>query len=185
MKLISKTIQKLKSDYKPLGVAVFLAIGGLLSGVLMGSVFVSNPAGMVQKGRVSDSALIPQAEGAEVDSAALTPASAPFLASANAGAAAPLSAENIDVLYNEGAVRDPGQVIKTKTAATTASASSSLASGVIYKVGNGDTLSSISAAFNVPIDMIVEFNQSVNFLSLTPGISIVIPSENNILPFAG
>lgn len=182
---ISKTIQKFKSDYKPLGVAVFLAIGGLLSGLLWSSVFVSNPAGMVQEKRIPDgSALIPQAEGAEVDSAALTPQSAPFLALADTGPAASVSAENVDVLYNEGAVKDPGQVVKTQTAASTA-APTPLASGVVYKVINGDTLPSISATFNIPMDMIVEFNPSVNFSSLVPGISIVIPSQNSISPFAG
>ena len=50
---ISTTIEKLNKDYKPLSVAVFLAIGGLLAGALWSSIFVANPAGMVQERRVS------------------------------------------------------------------------------------------------------------------------------------
>ncbi len=113
---ISTTIEKLNKEYKPLSVAVFLAMGGLLSGVLWSSFFVMNPAGMVQERRVQGgSALIPQAEGAEIDSAALTPQSAPFLASANTGAENVLVTENVDVLYGEGALKDAQPVIKTKT----------------------------------------------------------------------
>ena len=142
---ISTTIQKLNKDYKPLGVAVFLAVGGLLSGLLWSSVFVANPAGMVQERRVSGgSALIPQAEGAEIDSAALTPQSAPFLASANVTAESIQSAENTDVLYGEGAFKDAEPVVKTKTTAPRrACATKALASGVIYKVA-AETLRSPS-----------------------------------------
>jgi LysM repeat protein len=186
MKVISTTIQKLKNDYKPLGVAIFLAVGGLVFGLIGGSFFPSNSAGMVQERRVPGGpTLIPQAEGAEIDSAALTPQSAPFVASADAGSASALLAENVDVLYNEGALRDPEQVIKTQTTVPTANAPKSFAAGVIYTVANGDTLSSISTTFNVPIDMIVEFNPSVNFSALVPGISIVIPSQNSISALAG
>ena len=166
--------------------AVFLVIGGLLVGSLWSSLFVSNSAGMVQEKRIPGGPeLIPQAEGAEVDSAALTPESAPFIASADTGAVGSILAENMDVLYGEGAVRDPEQVIKTQTTASRTNVAKPLASGVIYKVVKGDALSSISAAFNVPIDMIVEFNPSVNFSSLIPGISIVIPSQNIISPSEG
>lgn len=187
IKFISTTIQKLKGGYKPLGVAVFLAVGGLLSGLMWSSFFASIPAGTVQERRISGGAeFIPQAEGAEVDSAALMPESAPFLASASAGVTrgAPL-AENVDVLYGEGAVKDLGRVIQTQTTALVATTPKPLTSGVIYTVAKGDTLSSISAAFDVPIDIIVEFNPSVNFSSLVPGISIVIPSEASISAFSG
>jgi LysM repeat protein len=162
-------------------VAVFLVIGGLLSGFLWSSIFVTNPGGMVQETRVPTGAeLIPQAKGAEIDSAALTPQSAPFLASADTSEATSPIAENIDVLYGKGAVKDPEQVLKTKTAAPASNGGKPLASGVIYKVAAGDTLTSISVAFNVPIDTIVEFNPSVNFSSLDPGISIIIPSQKDI-----
>ena len=161
--------------------AVFLAIGGLLSGLLWSAIFVSNPAGMVQERRVSGgSALIPQAEGAEVDSAALMPQSAPFLASANAAAESIQAVENVDVLYNEGALKDAEPVIKTKTAPSTNNTKETLASGIIYTIATGDTVKSISATFGIPINMIVEFNPSVNFSSLIPGTSIVIPGENDI-----
>ena len=136
---------------------------------------------MTQETRVpSGPELIPQAMGAEIDSAALTPQSAPFLASADTGAGNSQIAENVDVLYGKGALKDPGQVIKTKTTAPANNSGKTLASGVIYKVAAGDTLSSISTAFGVPSNTIVEFNASVNFSALTPGISIVIPSQTDI-----
>ena len=160
--------------------AVFLAIGGLLVGALWSSFFVANPSGMVQERRVQGgSSLIPQAEGAEIDSAALTPKSASFLASVNAGARSAQLAEDTDVLYGEGALKDPERAIKTSTTAALNSTTKPLAYSVIYKVVAGDTLASISTAFGVPINTIVEFNPSVNFSSLIPGISIVIPSQND------
>ena len=183
-KPISTTIEKLNKDYKPLGVAVFLAIGGLLSGLLVSSFFVANPAGMVKETRVQGaSSIIPQAEGAEIDSAALTPQSAPFLASENVGSGNFQPSGSLDTLYGEAALKDSGPVIKTKAVASTAGAKKALASGVIYQVVTGDTVESISAAFNVPIDMIVEFNPSVNFFPLNPGVSIVIPGKKDVMLF--
>ena len=165
--------------------AVFLAVGGLLVGALWSSFFVANPAGMVQEQRVrGGSSLIPQAEGAEIDSAALTPQSVPFLASINTGAKSSQLAEDTDVLYGEGALKDPERAVKTTTAASN-SAMKPLVYSVIYKVATGDTLASISTAFGVPINTIVEFNPSVNFSSLVPGSSIVIPSQNDATLFAG
>jgi LysM repeat protein len=167
-------------------VAVFLAIGGLLAGALWSSFFVANPAGMVQERRTQDgSSLIPQAEGAEIDSAALTPQGVPFLASVDTGAKSTQLAEDTDVLYGAGALKDPEQAIKTTTTAASNSATKPLAYSVIYRVAAGDTLASISTAFGVPINTIVEFNPSVNFSSLIPGISIVIPSQNDAVLFEG
>lgn len=142
---------------------------------------------MVQERRVSDSpSLVPQAEGAVIDSAALMPQSAPFLASANTGAGVVSLAENVDMLYGEGALKDTEPVVKMAAFAPVKNTTTpSLALGVTYKIENGDTLSSISATFGVPIDTIVEFNPSVNFSTLTAGVSIVIPSQNNMTVFAG
>jgi LysM repeat protein len=160
--------------------AVFLAIGGLLSGLIWSSLFVGG-AGIVQERRIPGGPeLIPQAEGAEVDSAALTPQSAPFLASINGGAAGAQLAENIDVLYGAAALKDPERVIKTKTAAPTHTTGEAPVSGTIYQTVVGDTLKSISAAFNVPIDTIVEFNPSVNFSSLSANAFVVIPSQKDV-----
>jgi LysM repeat protein len=94
-------------------------------------------------------------------------------------------AEDTDVLYGEGALKDPERAVKTTTTAASSSATKPLAYSVIYKVTTGDALASISAAFGVPINTIVEFNPSVNFSSLTPGISIVIPSQNDAALFEG
>lgn len=141
---------------------------------------------MVQERRVPGGPeLIPQAEGAEIDSAALTPQSAPFLASADGGSGDAQLAENMDVLYGEGALKDPEQAIKTHTAPTPGIAPSSLASGVTYKVAAGDTASSIAATFGVPLNTIMESNPSVNFSALVPGLSIVIPSQASTASFAG
>jgi LysM repeat protein len=160
-------------------VAVFLAVGGLLAGALWSSFFVANPAGMVQERRIQGgSALIPQAEGAEIDSAALTPQSVPFLASVDTGAKSTQLAEDTDVLYGEGALKDPERAVKTTTTVASNSVTKPLAYSVVYTVAAGDTLASISTASGVPINTIVEFNPSVNFSSLVSGTSIVIPSQN-------
>lgn len=180
------TMKKLNKEYKPLSVAVFLAIGGLLVGGLWSSFFVAHPAGMTQERRVNGGpSLIPQAEGAEIDSAALTPQSVPFVASVDAGAKSVQLAENTDMLYGEGALKDPEEAIKTTTTALRPFTVAPLAYSVIYKVVAGDTLASISAAFGVPANTIIEFNPSVNFSSLIPGISIIIPSQNDISLFEG
>jgi LysM repeat protein len=136
-------------------VAVFLAIGGLLVGGLWSSFFVANPTGMVQERKVQGSS-------------SLIP-----------------QAEGADLLYGEGALKDPERAVKTTTTAASNSATKPLAYSVIYKVAAGDTLASISTTFGVPINTIVEFNPSVNFSSLIPGISIVIPSQNDAALFEG
>ncbi len=51
------------------------------------------------------------------------------------------------------------------------------AAGAVYATQSGDTLGSISAEFNVPEDKLAQFNQSVNFSSLSVGTSIMIPGE--------
>ena len=58
-------------------------------------------------------------------------------------------------------------------------------SGVVYQVRSGDTIESISENFGVPGDKIVQFNRSVNFASLSPGASIIIPGGKNISHLAG
>ncbi len=166
--------------------AVFLAIGGLLIGAFWSSFFVSNQAGIVYKRRIQGgSSLVPQAEGAEIDSAALTPQRVPFLASVDAGAKSVQLVEDADVLYGKGALKDPGRVAKTTTTISSNSVAKPLAYSVIYKIAAGDTLASISTAFDVPINTIVEFNPSVNFSSLVSGTSIVVPSQNTAVVIGG
>ena len=183
---ISTTDQKLNKDYKPLGVVAVLAVGGLLSGLLWSAFFVANPAGITQERRIVGSpSLIPQAEGAEIDSAALTPQSAPFLASVNTQTGSIQLAENVDVLYGAGALKDSQPVQKIKANVPSGNAIKKLASGVIYTTVARDTLLTISAMFGVPIRTIVEFNPSVNFSALVPGISIIIPGPKDIISFSG
>jgi LysM repeat protein len=115
-----------------------------------------------------------------VDTATLTMQRAPFLASENTGEASLGSAERADVLFGEGAVRDPEAVVEAKTSAPANIARQALESGVIYQVAAGDTLQTIAIAFGVPKNKIVQFNPSVNFSPLNPGVSIVIPGEKDI-----
>ena len=86
----------------------------------------------------------------------------------------------MDVLYGEGALRDPGLVSKTKTAALQVAIKKVPSTGTIYQTISGDTLSSIATAFGLPIDTIVEFNPSVNFSSLTTNTPIVIPGKDDL-----
>lgn len=53
-------------------------------------------------------------------------------------------------------------------------------SGVIYSTQSGDTIESIADLFGIPQDKIMQFNGSVNFASLDPGTSIVIPGGKNL-----
>ncbi len=136
---------------------------------------------MVQEHRTPGSPLlIPQAEGAEIDSAALTPQSAPFLASGNDAAGGSQLAEDVDVLYGEGALKDSQPVVKTTTNSSGSGNTKAPATGIIYTATANDTLRSISATFGVPMNTIVEFNPSVNFSPLSSGVSIVIPGKNDI-----
>jgi LysM repeat protein len=180
------TTEKLNIEYKPLGVAVFLAIGGLLSGLIWSALFVSGPVGMVQERRIPGGpSLIPQAQGAEIDSAALTPQSSPSLTYTNTGLGTVQPAENTDILYGRAALKDSEPVVKIKAVAPTSNVQIVPDSGAIYKVKAGYTAKSISVTFNIPIDTIVEFNPSVNFSSLTAGVVIVIPGQKDAALLAG
>ncbi len=162
--------------------ALVLAAGGLF----VGSIFVPHSSGIRKTDAFAESFLIPQAQGAEVDTAALTVASAPFLASVNSGASASL-ALNFNALYDQGAVKDPAVFVVSSGGGRFAPAASggkkSLAYGVIYQVAAGDTLSSIASQFNVSENRIIQFNPSVNFSSLIPGISIIIPGRYDVNAF--
>ena len=91
----------------PLGVAVFLVVGGLVFGASV----IPKTGVIKQRVSLGGSAFIREARGAELDSAALTVQDAPFLASADTGASqtgtAVASTQNIETFYSEGALRDP------------------------------------------------------------------------------
>jgi len=59
-------------------------------------------------------------------------------------------------------------------------------SGVVYQARSGDTLASIANDFGVSEDRVLQFNHSVNFASLDPGMSVIIPGGKsaNILASA-
>ncbi len=94
-------------------------------------------------------------------------------------------AENVDMLYGEGAFKDSQPVQKTKTAAPVNNTAKRLSSGVIYTTVARDSLQSIATAFGVPMNTIVEFNPSVNFSALVPGVSIIIPSQSDVAALSG
>jgi cytochrome c biogenesis protein ResB len=103
LKSIGTIVRKLNIRYKPLGVAVFLAVGGLLFGALV----IPKTGVIKQSVTLSGSSFIPEAQGAEIDSAALTVSDAPFLASANTDVLSSTSAQGIEVFYGDGAMEDP------------------------------------------------------------------------------
>ena len=180
---ISNIVGKLNKDYKPLIVALILAVGGLF----VGSIFASYHSGIRKTDALAGSFFIPRAQGAEVDAAALTVTSAPFLASGNGGVPAD-PGQNVDALYAQGAIKDSGVFVvfsggSGQVASGMRGAGKPLAYGVIYQVAAGDTLSSIASQFNVSENRIIQFNPSVNFSALIPGISIIIPGRNDINAF--
>ena len=160
--------------------AVFLGIGGLVLGM-----FFAPKSGAVQETvAFGEASIIPRAQGAEIDRAALTVESAPLLASVNTGAELRVAA-NDDVLYGEGALKDPEQPVKSSASPSVATNKKVLIYGIIYQVVAGDTLDSISSEFNVPKTKIEQFNPSVNFSALDPGISIIVPGEKDVNVFSG
>lgn len=91
-------------NYKPLVVASFLVVGGLIFGAL-----VIPKTGVIKEDvTLSGSTFISRAHGAEIDSAALTVQDAPLLVSANAGANSTGSVQSLETFYSNGAMRDPG-----------------------------------------------------------------------------
>ena len=100
---ISNIVRKLNKEYMPLSVAVFLTVGALLIGA-----FAIPKVGVVkQKVAFTASPLIPQAQGAEIDSAALTVQDAPFLNAGNADSLSSATIENAATFYSDGAMKDP------------------------------------------------------------------------------
>jgi len=101
---ISNTTEKMNINYKPLIVAVFLVVGGLLAG----SLFLPKSGVTEKKGAPGAPFLLPTAEGAELDSAAvLKGQDAPFLTSGDPsnGTVAPILW--IAAPSGEGALEDP------------------------------------------------------------------------------
>ena len=58
-------------------------------------------------------------------------------------------------------------------------------SGVVYRTRGDDTLESISSQFGVSQDKITQFNRSLNFASLDPGVSVIIPGGKSANLLAG
>lgn len=89
--------------------AVFLVVGGLLIGALI----IPKTGVIKPQVALGGSSFIPEAQGAEIDSAALTVEDAPFLASANTGDSQTGTAvlgQTLEVFYADGAIKDPGSL---------------------------------------------------------------------------
>lgn len=150
----------------PLAVAVFLVAGGLLFG------YLSIPQNGVAEGRGGFGvvAIIPSAQGAEVDNnAALNVQGASFFATADGQTVtADQGTANASYGSGEGMVVDAGAspIVSNKQS-----------EAIHYSIRKGDTLASIEGAFGVSENDLLEYNPSVDFSSLALGTVIVIPGS--------
>jgi hypothetical protein len=97
-------VRKLNEDYKPLIVAVFLAVGGILA------VFLFLPRAGVTETRNLPGApfLVPSAEASEIDSAAvLKIQDAPFLTSGDPSNGNIVSMPQVGTTLSAGTLEDP------------------------------------------------------------------------------
>jgi LysM repeat protein len=140
----------MKSNYKPLSVAVFLVIAGL--GV--GSLSVSNQQAITAVSFARPQLLIGVAEGAETANSAVL---------VQNPATTPSNTDNTETV-SEAAVQDPGQPIGAALNPSTV---------IEYTVKKGDTLSGIAAQFNVSIASIVSANPNIG-KKLTVGANIKV-----------
>lgn len=159
----------MKSNYKPLIVAVFLVIAQLIVGIS----HFSKPNTIEVRGILSYQAppptLIGIAQGAQIaDSAALVQnASAVIGGVGDPGAVSSDDNENIDI----GAVQDPGQPIGPSLDGSET---------VRYVIKKGDNLSEIASRFNISVDSIVSANPNIRKKALHVGESLIIPGVGGI-----
>lgn len=157
----------------PFGVAVFLIVGGLLSGAL----FVGkNGAKTAGSGGFS---FIPNAYGAQssesinnLDGAQAPETISALTSSGYDGDGVNYIAQEENAAFNsaDGAVKDPGGVFADSTSQ----------SGIIdYTVQASDTISSIAQYFGITVDTIVNANPKIKSGSVTAGQIL------KILPVSG
>ncbi|HVO28943.1 MAG TPA: peptidoglycan DD-metalloendopeptidase family protein [Candidatus Paceibacterota bacterium] len=156
----------MKNSYKPLIVAVFLAVAALGAGALRplaaGTVEVRNAIGAP----VHPPVLIDVAQGAQMAGSGAVVQDVAAVADVPAFGQGGLSAGS--PAYVVGVVQDPGQPIGPvyNTAET-----------IIYTVRKGDTLSGIASQFNTTVANIVSANPGVSQKKLKAGTSLTIPGS--------
>jgi murein DD-endopeptidase MepM/ murein hydrolase activator NlpD len=156
----------MKSNYKPLIVAVFLVFSGLISK----SWYLKSADSSEIKGFLGDPSSanehysaslfgIAQAHGIENGNSAMIQVGGVVTAAVGAPVVHGL-------IYSDGIARDPGQPIGQFADLTKISQ---------YKVKRGDTLSEIAAQFNISAAHILSANPNISKKSLKVGQIIIIP----------
>lgn len=170
-------MEKLKKEYVPLGMAVFLVIGALL----VGGLFIRKNGTLAgNSGGGSGLALIANAYGAQssrsindVSLATLNNQDDSLLSSPSSdGGTGNYVAQEESATFNtgEGIVNDPGGAFADSTSQ----------SGIVsYVVKPGDTLPSIAAYFDVTVDTITGANPSIK------GNKVKTGQVLKILPVSG
>jgi LysM repeat protein len=148
----------MKSNYKPLIVAVFLVVAGLVLRIYSFSDFEANTV------QIASTPLIGVAEGAQMaDSSALTQNMSAMIGASNDPVMAGI---NSDGYVDTATVQDPGQPIGPTMNSSAA---------IQYTVKKGDTLSGIAVKFHTSAASIVSANPNIRKKALQVGMSITIP----------
>lgn len=168
-------MEKTEKEYLPLGVAVFLVVGGLLAS----SAFIHKNRSLGDGGVFGGVAIVSSAHGAQAslpgdDLALVNTQDSSFLASLSYGSSNDgnyiTQEEDATFNNNKGIVKDPGGVFSKQTNQ----------SGVVsYTVQPGDTLPSIASYFGISMDTIINANPKMPSGTLTPGAIL------KILPVSG
>ncbi|MDR3581909.1 MAG: LysM peptidoglycan-binding domain-containing protein [Candidatus Pacebacteria bacterium] len=161
----------------PLGVAVFLVMGGLLAS----SAFINKNGSLGGNGVLGGVAIVSSAYGAQPsraggDLAMVNTQNSSFLASLSYGNGNDgnyiTQEESASFNNDEGLVRDSGGVFSEQTNQ----------SGIVnYTVQQGDTLPSIAAYFGVSVDTIMSANSKTKSEAVVPGAILKILPVSGVL----
>ena len=171
----------MKSNYKPLIVAVFLAVAGI--GLRMyafstpGTLKVVSPSDRGTEGTSAGESLaslahsqvlIGVAEGAQVSNSAVLAQNAGVVTQSDDGT---VSGETNDdgFAYGIAAVADPGQPIGPDM---------DISQNITYTVKAGDTLSKLATKFNISANSIISANSNIHKKTLVVGMTLTIPSAS-------
>ena len=139
-----------------------MVIGALVSG----SLFLPKNGIVEEKGILGGPSFVANAQGAMVDSAAVSVQDAPFLTSMSGNDAQIASTQEIQDFYSNGAIQDPGQPIGPSIDQSVS---------ISYKVHSGDNISQIAARFGITSGVIMAANPGLRPQYLKAGASITIP----------
>lgn len=154
----------------PLGVAVFLVASGLLFG------FISLPCNGVAEGKsgLGSVAIIPSAQGAEIDNnAALNVQDASFFAATDRGNGGNGSGEaGTSYSNSKGMVQDVGASLGT---------SENRSEVINYIIQKGDSLPSIASFFGISTETVLAANSSLQSGAVKAGEVIKILPTSGVL----